>query len=149
MAHPKRCDTLYAMATIRQRIAVSEIVANRGNAMRAMRKANYAPNTVKNPKNLTDSKGFKELFEEYGLTKELVITSLVSDIKRKPKKRVKELSLGADILRLTEREKGPTTNIVNIYAREQIKRVAARVLNDEPTGEGTSDRLLNSDEPAV
>lgn len=38
---------------------------------------------------------------------------------------------------------------VSIFAGEQIKRVAGRVLNDDAESERTPDRLLDSDEPQV
>ena len=52
------------MPTIKQKRAVKKIVENRGNVSKAMLEAGYPPTTAKNPKNLTDSKGFKELMEE-------------------------------------------------------------------------------------
>lgn len=85
------------MATIRQKKALNNLVENGGNVSRAMLDANYSPKTAKTPQKLTESIGFKELCESYGLTDELILTSLVSDIKKKPKKRVEELKLGAKI----------------------------------------------------
>ena len=70
------------MATIKQKDAVGKLVENRGNISKAMRDAGYADKTAKNPKNLTESKGFEELCEEYGLTDKLILTSLVDDIKK-------------------------------------------------------------------
>ena len=104
------------MATIKQRLAINKIVENRGNLGKSMIQAGYDPTTAKNPKNLTDSKGYKELLAEYGLTEELITKSLVSDIKAKPEKRFLELSLGADILQM---KKQPITN-VNIIQGVEI-----------------------------
>ena len=54
------------MATIRQKKAFDKIVENRGASVSgAMREAGYPEVTARNPKNLTESKGFKELIEEY------------------------------------------------------------------------------------
>jgi hypothetical protein len=83
------------MATEKQKMAVDRIVENRGNISKSMREAGYDDTTAKNPKNLTESKGYKELCEEYGLTDELIITSLVADIIAKPQNRKPELELGA------------------------------------------------------
>lgn len=48
--------------TLRQRKAIANILENRGKSISgAMLKAGYDPTTAKNPKNLTESKGFKEL----------------------------------------------------------------------------------------
>ncbi len=86
------------MATLKQRKAVEGMVENGGNASRAMLEANYSPETAHTPSKLTKSKGFRELMAEYGLTEGLITKALVSDIKKKPKKRFNELSLGAEIL---------------------------------------------------
>jgi len=53
------------MTTIKQKKAVKEVVENRGNVSKAMLSAGYAPATAKNPKNLTESKGWNELLEKY------------------------------------------------------------------------------------
>lgn len=102
------------MATVKQRAVIPKIVENRGNVSRAMIDVGYDPTTAKNPKNLTDSKGYKEVLQEMGLTEELITTSLVSDIKSKPKKRFLELSLGAELLGMKKAEKNVNANITNI-----------------------------------
>lgn len=53
------------MPTIKQKRAVKEVLENHGNLGKAMLKAGYDKTTAKNPKNLTDSKGWQELMEEY------------------------------------------------------------------------------------
>ena len=83
------------MPTIKQKKAVNKIVENRGNISKSMREVGYSPKTAKNPKHLTESKGYKELCEETGLTDSLIIESLVEDIKAKPQNRHQELQLGA------------------------------------------------------
>lgn len=85
------------MATQRQKKALLKVVENHGNVSKAMRDVGYDETTAKNPKNLTDSKGFKELCEEFGLTDELILTSLVEDIKLKPQNRKPELELATKI----------------------------------------------------
>lgn len=52
-------------ATIKQRRAAKLVVENRGNVSKAMREAGYSEISAKNPKNLTESKGWKELMEEH------------------------------------------------------------------------------------
>ena len=74
------------------------MVENGGNIGKAMIAAGYTPATAKTPQKLTQSEGYKELMKQYGLTENLVATSLVEDIIAKPKARVKELGLAADIL---------------------------------------------------
>jgi len=51
--------------TLKQKAAVKKITENHGNVSRAMLDVGYSPNTAKKPSNLTNSKGFKELLEEY------------------------------------------------------------------------------------
>lgn len=110
------------MATIKQKIALEKLVENHGNVSQAMIEAGYDETTAKNPKNLTESKGFKELLDEKGLTPALVVESLVSDIKSKPGKRVGELGLGADILGLKQRKDTIIPIQINFGAdREEFK----------------------------
>jgi len=55
-------------ATPRQRLAVKTLLEEGGSVRRAMLKAGYTPTMAKNPKKLTETKGFKELMEEVGIT---------------------------------------------------------------------------------
>ena len=84
--------------SIKCKNAVIKIIENRGNISKAMREVGYSENSSKNPKNLTESKGFKVLCKELGLTDNLLITSLKDDILAKPKDRSKELALGFKVL---------------------------------------------------
>lgn len=92
------------MATVRQKIVVQKLVENGGKLSQAMRDAGYSEATVNNPSNITESKGFKSLLAESGLTDVLVLTELVSDIKSKPASRISELTLACDILGLRRRK---------------------------------------------
>lgn len=76
------------MASLKQKIAFKEITENHGNASAAMRKAGYSENTIKKPTNLTNSKGFVELMEEYFPDKDLL------KIHRQGLKAVKEIAGG-------------------------------------------------------
>ena len=53
------------MATLKQQRTLEKIVENRGNISKSMREAGYSRATAKNPKNLTQSKSWQELVEEY------------------------------------------------------------------------------------
>lgn len=83
--------------TKKQIDAVNEMVVNGGKAQPAMRKAGYSENTLKTPKKLTESLGFKQLCDECGLTEDLIVGCLVEDINLKPQNRKQELELGARI----------------------------------------------------
>lgn len=56
------------------------------------------------PKRVLESKGFKIALAELGLTEDLVTTALVEDINGKPRDRVRELKLGAEILGMVKRD---------------------------------------------
>ncbi|MEK7578133.1 MAG: hypothetical protein AAB456_00210 [Patescibacteria group bacterium] len=93
------------MATPMQEAAFDKLVELGGRSVsRAMRESKlpYSPATAKTPKKLTEAIGVQELYKKYGLTRGLVLHALANDIKAKPKKRVPELNLAADILRLKE-----------------------------------------------
>lgn len=92
------------MATIKQQKFVEKLVENGGNVSRAMRDVGYSDATVNNPSNLTHSKGYREILAHSGLTEDLVIQSLVTDIVEKPGARIRELGLASDLLGL--RKKG-------------------------------------------
>jgi len=117
------------MATLKQKNAVNEIVENHGNISKAMRTVGYEENTCKNPKNLTNSKGFKELCEEAGLTDNFIVECLTEDIKKKPQNRVQELNLatkikGLQLDKLDITTKGKSFN----YTDEQVKAIAERAI---------------------
>jgi hypothetical protein len=63
-------------------------------------------------KEIMNSKGVQDAFKAKGLTRDLIIDSLVEDIEKKPQKRTEELKLGADILGMREGDKN--TNIVAV-----------------------------------
>lgn len=53
------------MASLKQKLALKNVVENGGNVSLAMRDAGYSPNTAKTPQKLTSSKAWEELMEEY------------------------------------------------------------------------------------
>lgn len=61
----KACIRLY-MATARQKKAMAKLLENHGTSVSAaMRAAGYSPNTAKNPMELTKSKSWEELLNQY------------------------------------------------------------------------------------
>lgn len=92
------------MSTIKQQIAAHKIVENRGNVSKSMMQAGYSKTTAKNPSNLLDSKGFKDIAAQSGLDQNLIINCLVEDIKNKPGQRKQELELAAKLLGLFKQE---------------------------------------------
>lgn len=46
-------------------MAAEKVIENHGNISKAMKEVGYSPATAKNPKNLTESKGWNELMDKY------------------------------------------------------------------------------------
>lgn len=91
------------MATHKQRMAIEQTVENGGNTTQGMRDAGYSEATINNPSNLTQSKGYKQLLAEYGLTEGYIIKRLMADIESKPERRLGELTLASDLLGLRKK----------------------------------------------
>lgn len=53
------------MSTIKQKNVFKKIAENHGNISKSMLQVGYSPNTAKKPQNLTESKGWQELMQEY------------------------------------------------------------------------------------
>lgn len=60
----KNIEKVANMATMKQKMAAAKLLENHGNVSKTMRETGYTDNTAKNPKNLTESKGFKEATED-------------------------------------------------------------------------------------
>jgi len=104
------------MPTQKQEKALDKILENPRSIGSAMREVGYSKNTAVHPKELTESKGFQQLLEEKGLTKSLIVESLVEDIKSKPGRRLGELQLGGEIVGIKKeviQEEKETTYIEN------------------------------------
>ena len=65
LSQRERRNECIAMATQKQKAAAKKILENAGNVSKTMIEVGYAPSTAKNPMELTKSKGWKELMEEY------------------------------------------------------------------------------------
>lgn len=90
-----------ARTTTRHRIALKEILDSRGKSIgKALIRSGYSIPTAKNPEQIINAKGFQALLKKEGLTPSFVTKALKEDIENKPLKRVEELKLAADILRM-------------------------------------------------
>ena|SRR3990167_1750865 len=130
------------MATDLQIATIDKLESNRRkvgkvSVSRAMRETvtlggkRYSPSTAKNPKKLTGSKGFQEIYMKKGLTAGLITGALVEDIKKKPQNRLGEMRLGAEILKMNDREpEGNKTLIINISG-ESAQRYGFQI-NPQP-----------------
>lgn len=103
------------MPTLKQKKAIANMVEMGGDNMgQAMVEAGYSRAAAKNPRKLTESKGFAELCNDLGLTDELIVGALADDIKAKPKNRVQELSLAAKIKGLEKPSSAAGPSTLNI-----------------------------------
>lgn len=89
------------MATARQKKAVEKLVENGGNDQprpmgEILKEVGYSDAVAKNPQKLTESKGFKDLIDQY-LPDDFILDALQQDIINKPEKRLGELTLAAKI----------------------------------------------------
>mgnify|MGYP001568703013 CR=1 FL=1 len=111
------------MSTILQEQLAEAIVINkklprdkRKNKKELLVSMVYATTTAESiPNKIIDSKGVKDALKDNGLTEDLITTALVEDINAKPARRVKELSLGAEILGMKDIPQGGNrTLVINI-----------------------------------
>ena len=114
------------MPTLRQEKAFKEVMKTYGSVGQAMTKAKYAKSTTNVPKVLTESKGWKELCEQHGLTDKLLLSSLTEDIKKKPQDRNAELTLGFRIKgRLIEKPQEDGQSI-HLHFNEKILNITTK-----------------------
>lgn len=66
-----------------------------------LQEAGYADSVAENPKLVTESVGFKAALAKHNLTEEKFAEYLSYDLENKPKERLGELKLMADVLSLT------------------------------------------------
>lgn len=114
------------MATLKQRKALDALVVNGGCVKDAMRKAGYSENTLHTPKKLTESKGFREIADEVGLTDDFILRALQEDIEAKKQNRHAELSLAAKI-------KGMLRDKVDITSGDEPITIAWTCTSPSPT----------------
>ena len=137
------------MATRKQRDAVNFLVGTGGNVTKAMRDAKYAPATYNTPQKLTESKAFPQLCKEAGLTDDLILKALSDDIKKKPRRRIAELNLAAEIRGLKKPQKAPDLpegfdnledDEVIVYAKFRRQRIS-----ETPIPSGAEDKSAGMD----
>lgn len=125
------------MPTLKQKQLAEAIVANkklpkdkRKNKKDLVVSGGYSEVTASNKAGeILESKGVKEALREFGLTEELITKALVDDIQNKPRKRERELKLGAEILGMTEPDSGrKTQNNFFIFNDERAAKIARRIV---------------------
>lgn len=104
------------------------MIANGGNASKALRDAGYSEAIARNSHKVTKTDSFQDILEEAGLTDEFLTKALVADIKSKKGRRKAELELGFKVKgRLKEVSGGNTTNNLIVVSDEQASRIASRL----------------------
>lgn len=88
--------------TARQKAAAVKVMENARKPKpetigKVLQAVGYSRAVSETPTDVTESKGFKAALDELGLTDDLIVSSLVADIKGKPKRRLGELALAAKI----------------------------------------------------
>lgn len=110
--------------TERQKLALDIMVGNGGIATPAMIEVGYSPNTANTPQKLTESKGFKQLCEERGLTEDFLVDALVEDIENKPQNRKAELELGFKVIGKLKEEPDGNKTLIIMVSGETAQRYA-------------------------
>ena len=110
------------MATTKQKLALDKIVENGGNVSKAMKEVGYTPATAKTPQKLTESKGFKALCEEKGLTDSFLVEALVEDIEEKPQNRKQELELGFKVVGRLKEQSDVHKTLILLVSGENAQR---------------------------
>ena len=111
---------------IHYRVA-QNLIENRGVISKAMIDAGYSEMTAHNPKNVTESKGFKQAMQELGLTDTFLVSALVHDIENK-QNRFNELQLGFKLRGHLKETVQDSKTLILITSGESAKRY-----NVEPT----------------
>ena len=102
--------------TARQKKAARIAVENDSASKKAiLLAADYSEAIATQPHKVMETKGYKAALAEYGLTEQFIATALYEDIRDKPKHRVQELTLAANITGMNKREESSNKIlIVNI-----------------------------------
>lgn len=128
------------MATLNQKRVVDNILKQAENggkiSVRKAAKGIYGKDIQNNPQRITQSKGFKELLEQY-LPDDVLLTALAEDIENKPRNRKAELELAFKVKgRLTNDQPGNITNILNVFEGDgRASTIARRILANRPPSE--------------
>ena len=112
--------------TYKQKQVAKILVENGGNVSKSMELAGYSKATSKTPQKLVESKGFKILCNELGLTDTFLVNALKEDIDKKPQDRSKELTLGFKVLgRLKADESQNTVPVLDIGDTDFLQIITA------------------------
>ena len=107
------------------------LVANGGNAAKAMRDAGYSERTARTPQKLTNSASWQELMEAY-LPDDMLLRALSDDIEKKEGNRIAELTLATKMKGKLVDKFDHTTQGEKITSISEAERLALlSLLNDK------------------
>lgn len=81
---------------------IAQKIAKKENKGKALKDAGYSESVAKNPKLVTESKGFLAYMNDAGLTDENLANMLAADLEKKPANRLGELKLAMEVKGLKE-----------------------------------------------
>ena len=112
------------MAVIRQKKLLKKVIENNGNISKSMREVGYSPETARNPQQVTNSKGWKELLEEY-LPDDYILNAIQEDIDNAEKgSRTPILTLATKLKgKLIDKAEVDSSIKVNVKLPEDIDEV--------------------------
>lgn len=84
-------------------IIIAQKIKKKVNKGAALKEAGYSDSVQKNPKLVTESKGFLAYMNDSGLTDESLATMLAEDLKKKPANRLGELKLAMEVKGLNDK----------------------------------------------
>lgn len=95
-------------------------LAKDGKKHKLVELGGYSLATQKQPGKVLDSPGYKAELAKLGLTEDFIAKALIDDINGKPKRRVRELELGADILNMRKREEKGNNQVIIVNISGEI-----------------------------
>lgn len=122
-----------AKPTLRQKKAVS-ILAEKGGTPgltmgKVLKEAGYSRVVQLTPQKVTETKGFKQIAAEVGLTDDLVLGYLAEDLAAKPRRRTEELKIYGKWFGLEKHNLNVTVESVDV-PDDVYKRIVARAQQD-------------------
>jgi hypothetical protein len=120
--------------TAKQKMAVENTCKNlrTGETLEnALLKAKYSPSVAKHPQIVLESKGFRQLADEVGLTDNMILTAIADDIKNKPMDRSKELAIACKVKGLYKADNDQRVTPIDIPDADFIEIIRAYKVRDK------------------
>lgn len=115
-----------------------EMTKGRVNKGKALKEAGYAEYVQKNPKLVTESKGFLKYMEEAGITKASIAEMLADDLREKPRERLGELKLASELMMIKENNLNVNFNQSD-KGLESLASIVTSMRDEEGEDEETSE----------